>query len=88
MVEVFKTNVTDSTDAGMIADAIGETLDGYNANFDLHDCDNILRVQSRSGYVDPGQVIRLVEYLGFEAEVLPDEVPTVTNSIMHSREIA
>jgi hypothetical protein len=88
MVEIFKTNVTDRIDASMIADAIHETFDGYKANFDLHDCDNVLRVQSQSGYVDPEPVIRLVKYLGFSAEVLPDEIPAVKNSVIHSREIA
>ena len=49
MVEVFKTNVKDPHHAAMLIDCIHKSFDGYNANFDLEDCDKILRVKSASG---------------------------------------
>lgn len=52
MIEVFKTNVSDSSHAAQLVDLIQECFRGHEANFDLHDCDNILRVKSSSGIVD------------------------------------
>lgn len=75
MVEVFKTNVIQQTHANMLVDQIQRTFLNYKANFDLEDCDNILRVKNITGVVQTTKIIQLVETYGFEAEVLPDEVP-------------
>jgi hypothetical protein len=40
----------------------------------LKDCDNILRVQSINGFVQPRFLVELLREYGFDAEVLPDEV--------------
>jgi hypothetical protein len=77
MVEVFKTNVAESDHAKMLVAQIHRAFTHYSANFDLDDCDRILRVQSTSGYVMAGPVIDLLRDLGFYAEVLPDEVVVV-----------
>lgn len=70
MVEVFKTNVDHIHQAGMLIACIHQTFEGYVANFDLDDCDKILRVKSSTGYVDAPQIIRLLTGLGFYAEIL------------------
>lgn len=57
--------------AGILLDQIHRQHNGYKANFDLEDCDNILRIQS-SGSVVPATVILLLKRFGFTAEVLPD----------------
>lgn len=88
MVEVFKTNVTARADASRITGAIHDAFGEYAANFDLHDCDNILRIQSVSGVVDAEQVMHLLKYLGFEAEVLPDEMPAAGGAAIQLRETA
>ncbi len=47
MVEVFKTNVEDSSHADLLIEQIHKTYTHYTANFDLEDCDKILRVESK-----------------------------------------
>lgn len=79
MIEVFKTNVNEPLQAALLVDNIHRTFEGYSANFDLDDCDNILRVASASGEVHTGAVIALLEDSGFVAEVLPDETPVNAN---------
>lgn len=49
MIEVFRTNVQDPNHAIMLVSQINKTFDGYVANFDLEDCDNVLRVKFQAG---------------------------------------
>jgi hypothetical protein len=74
MVEVFKTNVKSREQAHMFLTHMRKTYAGYKANFDLEDCDRILRVECKSGAVNPSAVIQLLKKSGFEGEVLADEV--------------
>ena len=75
MVEVFKTSVTNKGQADMLVGLIHKSFPNYQSNFDLHDCDNILRIKSITGSIEPSVVIDLLKALGFNAEVLPDEIP-------------
>ena len=52
MVEVFKTNVKDQGVADKLIDQIHRIFIGYMANFDLEDCDNILRVKCMYGQLN------------------------------------
>ena len=70
MIEVFKTNIRDSLQAAFILSLIERDFPGHEANFDLHDCDNILRVKSVSGHVEPILLINLLTKHGFHGEVL------------------
>ena len=72
MVEVFKTNVTDPDHADRLIDQIHHAYQEYKANFDLEDCDRILRVKSTSGRIQTSLLIDLLQDAGFRAEVLPD----------------
>jgi len=72
MVEVFKTDVINSEDAKLLAAQIEKKFDGYIANFDLEDCDLILRVQYLNGVIKADEVIYLLEEFGFKAEILVD----------------
>lgn len=74
MIEVFKTNVQNRQQAAMLVSRIHNSFRHYKANFDLDDCDHILRVVSTSGLVEAGYLIQLLNGLGYTAEVLPDEV--------------
>lgn len=74
MVEVFKTTVNTSEQASVVLQQIHKEFSDYQANFDLQDCDNILRVECRSGPVADGSIISLLTNLSLEAEVLPDEI--------------
>lgn len=75
MVEVFKTNVKDRDQAKMLVDRIHQTFNGYTANFDLDDCDKILRVKSLEGCIEATLLVDLLLNSGFHAEVLPDGDP-------------
>ncbi len=71
MIEVFRTNVEDRTIAVDIIEMIHAVGMGYRANFDLGDCDRILRVAAAS-LVDNETVIRIVQSFGYEACPLED----------------
>jgi hypothetical protein len=73
MIEVFKTNVESCDQAAMLVDQIHRNFPGYNANFDLQDCDHILRVKSLSESIEADCLISFLKDLGYEAEILPDE---------------
>lgn len=73
MVEVFKTNVSDQDQAKWLVDKIHGTFAGYQANFDLEDCDRILRIKCANAMIQPSCLIDFLQKSGIEAEVLPDE---------------
>lgn len=74
MIEVLKTNITDPEHAGLIVGCIQYSFPGYIANFDLQDCDHILRIQNPNGSVDAEAIIKLLSQYGFEGSVLPDVI--------------
>lgn len=73
MVEVFKTNVRARRHARLLLHRIHQNFQEYHANFDLEDCDKILRVECPSRFIQPSHLIQLLAAAGFRAEVLPDE---------------
>jgi hypothetical protein len=73
MIEVFKTNVMDQNQADMLLGHIQTSFHDYKANFDLEDCDKILRVACTTGPIECAFLINLLKNFGFDAEVLPDE---------------
>jgi hypothetical protein len=77
MVEVFRTNVHSVEVARILIAAIEAKFADYEANFDLEDCDRILRVKALKGHVEPWPLIRMLKAFGFEANVLPDDVPEI-----------
>ncbi len=84
MVEVFRTNVKERFHADQLLDQIHQSFPAYKANFDLEDCDKILRIKSDNGMVQPMPVILLLNEFGFHAEPLPDELPTAALTRLHS----
>ncbi|MBA3828567.1 MAG: hypothetical protein H0X33_06495 [Taibaiella sp.] len=72
MIEVYKTNVTDQEHANILLDLIHKTFIDYNANFDLEDCDRILRVKCTKGVIHSPSVIDLLIRYGYCAEILQD----------------
>ena len=73
MIEVFKTNVRARSHAKMLVSQIQQAFSNYEANFDLDDRDNILRIQCATGQIQPSGLIALLKDFGFNAEVLNDE---------------
>lgn len=81
MIEVFKTDVVSAAKARQLVTAIARVLEGCRANFDLEDCDRILRVCRDGGLVDAKAVIALLQQHGHRAEVLEDiVVQSITSS--------
>lgn len=68
MVEVFKTNVQEITEAQEIVALLRFHFPESRINFDLHDCDKILRIEAR--HVPARKVIDLVLQNGFFCDVL------------------
>ena len=68
MIEVFKTNVKETEQAKKIVTVLLEHFPGNKINFDLHDCDNILRIEGKTFCKE--KVITLVIENGFSCDVL------------------
>lgn len=69
-IEVFKTNIHSTDQVRLLEDAIHHQLPESKINFDLDDCDRILRVVAPE--IDPNQIIELAEEIGLEVETLPE----------------
>jgi hypothetical protein len=75
-VEVFKTNVADRERAQWLVDQIERNFANCKVNFDLDDCDRILRV-AFEGEIQSDLLIDLLKSAGCMAEVLPDTIQTI-----------
>lgn len=67
-VEVFKTNVSDTASADLIRKNLQLVFPDCKINFDLQDCDKILRIEGNQ--VLPAIVTELVKSSGFYCEAL------------------
>ena len=74
MVEVFKTSVQSVEEETLLLDKLQKEFSYCKMNFDLEDCDNILRIESIGNIIDLNPIIKLVRYYGFDIEVLEDVV--------------
>lgn len=68
MVEVFKTNVNDAELAQQLIQKLLNYFSFFKVNFDLDDCDKILRIEG--DYIMPEKVIELVLDHGCFCQVL------------------
>ena len=68
MVEIFKTDVYDMLHAEQIIALLTNHFPSFMINFDLHDCDKILRVKGDSIPVD--DIVNLVSAKGFQCSLL------------------
>jgi hypothetical protein len=68
MIEVFKTNVQEVEQSQMIVQKILEHFPNSSINFDLEDCDKILRIHSLA--ISNRKIIALLNALGFYCEAL------------------
>ena len=69
MIEVFKTNVQNKTQARQIVSMLKQVFSDANINFDLADCDKILRVdgikKSHAHFI-----VTDLNKIGFKCEIL------------------
>ena len=68
MVEVFKTNVQKKAQSKMLVCILSEAFPSFKINFDLSDCDKVLRVEGDT--MEAFRIIMLVKEYGFNCEVL------------------
>lgn len=68
MVEVFKTDVADASQSQLLEYVLSSEFSDYKINFDLSDCDKILRIESNK--VNVGKVLSIVNRLGYHCQVL------------------
>ena len=68
MVEVFKTNVQKKTQSKMLLCILSEAFPSFKINFDLSDCDKVLRVEGDD--IEAVRIMILVKESGFSCEVL------------------
>ena len=63
MVEVFKTNVQKKTQSKMLLCILSEAFPSFKINFDLSDCDKVLRVEGDN--TEALRIMMLVKEYGF-----------------------
>lgn len=68
MVEVFKTNVQKKAQSKLLLCALSEAFPSCKINFDLSDCDKVLRVEGDN--MEALQIMLLVKECGFTCEIL------------------
>jgi hypothetical protein len=68
MVEVFKTNITDTELSKRLIRKLLVHFPDSMINFDLEDCDRILRVEAVS--IDSEKIIKILNVNGYSCEVL------------------
>jgi hypothetical protein len=67
MVEIFKTNVENIKQAKRILMLLNSRFPKLRINFDLEDCDRILRVEGETIQAD--KIAKLVRSLGYQCEI-------------------
>lgn len=68
MIEVFKTNVETASDANSIVQMLIQHFPGSRINFDLQDCDKILRVEGNNFCTET--IIIFMKENGFHCSIL------------------
>lgn len=69
-IGVYKTDVENWSTAKSILTAIRRQFRNYDVSFDLEDCDNVLRVESRNGPADETAVNKILQKYGCQMEKL------------------
>ncbi|GIQ60907.1 hypothetical protein Flavo103_40430 [Flavobacterium collinsii] len=68
MIEVYKTNVQEVEQSLLIVGRLLEHFPNSRINFDLEDCDKILRIHGSS--ISNQRIIELLDSYGYHCEVL------------------
>jgi hypothetical protein len=68
VIEVFKTDVNDEREAKMVVEMLLQSFPGSRINFDLQDCDRVLRVEGKG--ICNHTVILVLKQAGFCCSVL------------------
>ena len=71
-VNIFKTNVSDLLAATHIMLALQRIFPGCKVNFDLDDCDRILRIESQLDLISDAEVQLFMAENGYDCTPLSD----------------
>jgi len=69
-VEVFKTNVQHQNEACELIEVLLRHAPEAKINFDLQDCDHILRVEDRKCLLTSTDILKIIRQAGYQCEVL------------------
>lgn len=72
MVEVYKTNVKKQKQANLVLKRLRQEFPYFIFDFDLEDCDNILRIENPQGKIENNLIIGLAVETGIFIQELPD----------------
>jgi len=72
IVQVFKTDVEDQVIARHIVRFLQQTFSHCRINFDLEDCDKVLRIESSQTSIEEREVQLLMAGYGHHCELLQD----------------
>jgi len=67
-VEIFKTDIDKLNDAISVLKILNEKYPKHKINFDLEDCDKILRMEGEN--IDPKNIVKLMNTIGHQCEIL------------------
>lgn len=67
-VEAFKTNVQKKAQSKVLLGILSEAFPSSKINFDLSDCDKVLRVEDDN--IEASRIMILVKEHGFKCEIL------------------
>lgn len=68
MVEVFKTNIQEKNQALFLFEVLAQQFPLFKINFDLDDCDRILRVEGEE--VSNQQIVAVINRVGYQCQPL------------------
>lgn len=83
-IEVFKTQITHHHEALMISSLLKEVYPAYVINFDLEDCDKVMRIKSKREPIHSEDVVKLLNRLGFYIEILENDQPLLNSNPIKS----
>ncbi len=69
MVEIFKTNVQKMDETKPIVHTLLGQFPLYKINFDLEDCDKILRIEGV--FIEKENINLILKSLGYQCEIIP-----------------
>lgn len=73
MVQIFKTNVDDQKLADRILKKLRSHIPIHHFNFDLDDCDRILRAENVNTSVEVTHIMKIVTDMHIEISVFEDD---------------
>ncbi|WP_343667804.1 hypothetical protein [Chitinophaga sp.] len=70
MIGIFKTNINTDLDKLKVISAIHQEFRVQACTVDIEDCDKVLRVVGQGGPVNEGEVIFLLQRMGYQCDIL------------------